>query len=164
MHTYTRILLAALLALTLAEVPVSAQSIAGATTTTLSANVAVDATTINVTSGTGFTVGNFVWADYEQLLITSVSGTAVGVRRGVNGTRAMAHDNTERVITGPADHFHTNDPDVGQDCTKGVGQGAFSPWINVRSGDIWTCNAFGDNRWNATNVGPKTYNSIPTTF
>ena len=141
-----------------------AQSIAGATTTTLAANASADAVVITATSATGFSVGSQLWIDYEQLAVTSVTGTSIGVRRGQNGTRAAAHDNTERIIVGTSDNFRTNDPDVGADCTRGVGQGTVLPWINVRSGDIWTCNAFGNNRWNATNVGPKTYDSIPTSF
>lgn len=159
--TRTRALLLALL-LAWAVATVQAQTVA--TTTTLSANVSATATTISVTSGTGFTVNNFAWVDAEQMLIRAVSGTAITVSRGVNGTAARAHDNTERVITGAADYFHTNDPDYGQDCVRGEAQAAFSPWINVRTGTVWVCNAFQNSRWTSYSTLAITYDSIPTSF
>lgn len=138
------------------------------TTTTLAANVSGDAdgpaaTVITVTSGTGFTVNNFVWADSEQMLITAVSGTAITVRRGQNGTRTAAHDNTDRIYTGVADHFHPTDPDYGRDCTRGAGQAAYMPWINVRAGTFWTCN-LGTNIWAGTSAATIVFDSRPTTF
>ena len=173
MKTINFVLLAALL-LIIGAVPVSAQTVA--TTTTLSANVAAGDTVISVTSATGFTAGNALYVDAEQMLIRSVSGTAITVMRGQNGTADRAHDNAERVITGAATggfrgegHFHIADPDYGADCTRGSGQVSHSPWINVRTGTVWMCGGSGQNgtaglSWTATNVQPVTFNSIPTSF
>lgn len=160
--TYCLIAAAVVCALLIGTVvPASAQSVA--TTTTLAANAGATDTVITVTSNTGFTAGNFVWADAEQMLIRAVSGTAITVQRGVNGTAARAHDNAERIITGGSDYFKTNDPDFGADCTRGQGQAAFLPWINVRNGLIWTC-ASGQTNWSATSTQVVTFNSIPTSF
>lgn len=160
-----KLLIHSLLALTLTlglVSQVSAQTVA--TTTTLAANMSATDTIATVTSATGFTVGNQMWIDFEQMSITAVSGTAITVRRGVNGTAARAHDNTERIITGVAAHFHTNDPDDGADVVRGVGQGAYSPWINVRTGVVWVPNPFQTGRWAATSVQKIAFDSIPTTF
>lgn len=143
------------------EASALAQTIA--TTTTLSAAVTATATVISVTSATGFTAANYVWADAEQMLIRSVSGTTITVQRGMNGTAARAHANAERVVTGASDYFHTNDPDYGEACTRGEAQAAFSPWINVRTGVIWVCPA-GLTAWRATSTANVIYDSIPTSF
>ena len=155
------------------SVPVQAQTVA--TTTTLAANMTATDTVATVTSASGFTVGDFLYIDAEQMRITAISGTAISVQRGVNGTAARAHDNAERIIEGPADHFHTNPPDYGQDCTRGSGQAAFSPWIDVRGQPgglgpaIWMCGGSGQNgqsglSWTATTTAPLTLGSIPTSF
>jgi len=153
------LLLLAVLAL---SAPVQAQTLM--TTTTLAANQSATDTVMSVTSATGFTVGNYVWVDSEQQLITAVNGTAISVRRGQNGTRAAAHDNAARIYTGSSDHFKTNDPDYGADCTRGEAQAAFLPWINVRDGVFWTCRAAGTsgaNTWSGTSPALITYNSRP---
>ena len=146
----------------LISLPAAAQTVA--TTTTLTANASATATVLTVSSNTGFTAGNSVWADQEQMLIRSTSGTTlVTVQRGVNGTAARAHDNAERVITGGGDYFHTNPPDFGQDCVRGEAQAAYLPWIDVRSGFVWTCRA-GETNWSATSTAVITFNSIGTSF
>ena len=165
MRLATNVLLAAALALIWA-VPTSAQTLM--TSTTLAANVSGDtdgpaAVVITVTSGTGFTVGNYVWVDSEQMLITAVNSAAITVRRGQNGTRTAAHDNTDRVYTGAGGHFHSNDPDYGRDCTRGAGQATFMPWINARAGTFWVCRA-ESSTWNGTSAATLTYDSRPTSF
>ena len=144
--------------------------------TTLAANVAGDTPgpadrVIQVTSNTGFTVGNFVWIDFEQMRITAINGTAISVVRGVNGTRTAAHDNTDGVITGTgaggidgSGHFHTRDPDTGGDCTRGSGEAAFLPWINVVSGWMWTCDNGITADWSGTLKSHQTVASEPTSF
>lgn len=133
------------------------------TTTTLAANQTATDQFMTVTSATGFTVGNYVWVDSEQQLIVSVTGTRIGVRRGQNGTRTAAHDNTDRVYTGASDHFHTNDPDYGADCTRGTGQAAFTPWLNVREGFLWYCRA-ETSTWMGTSAATVVFDSRPVTF
>lgn len=166
MKRITYFLIAA--ALLLGTVPATAQTIA--TSTTLAANATATDTTLTVTSATGYVVGAFLYIDAEQLLIRSVNGTAIGVQRGVNGTAARAHDNAERVLLLlTASHFNTNDPDYGADCTRGSGQAAFLPFINVRSGTIFACQTASGTTgstgsWSATNTSPITFNSIPTSF
>ena len=135
------------------------------TRTTLSANVSETQNFITVTSATGFTALNFVWVDAEQMQITAISGTRIAVIRGINGTPQQDHDNTDGAMTGASAHFHTNDPNFGQDCTRGVGEAAYSPWINVRTGWIWTCDAYSaTGEWRATHKPQMDQNSEPTTF
>lgn len=134
-----------------------------ATRTTLAADLSATATVMSVTSATGFTVGNFVYADAEQMLIRAISGTSITVQRGVNGTAARAHDNAEVVLTGASDHFKTNDPDFGADCTRGSGQAAYLPWVNVRTGVVWGCYPAAGG-WIGTTTQVITFNSIPAAF
>lgn len=132
--------------------------------TTLNGNVDNSQTVITVTSGTGFTAGNQIWIDYEQMDIVAVSTTRITVRRGRNGTQAQAHDDADGIWTGDPAHFHTNDPDVGQDCTRGAGQAAYSPWINVHTGWIWICDNGVTAEWTGTVTSARTVGSLPTTF
>ena len=155
----SRILLT--LALVVWALPVQAQ--VTMTTTTLAANQSADATVMTVTSATGFTVGNFVWVDSEQQQITAINGTAITVRRGQNGTAARAHDNTDRIYTGASQHFQTQDPDYGADCTRGAGQATHMPCINVRTGNFWVCRS-ESSTWNGTNASTLTYDSRPAQF
>ena len=145
----------------LVATPAMAQTVA--TDTTLAANVTATATTLSLASGTSITVGNFLYIDEEQLLIRAVNDVTITVQRGMNGTAARAHDNAEVVIEGPADHFHTNPPDFGADCTRGEAQATFLPWIDVRSGLVWGCRE-GETNWSATTTQVVTFNSRPTSF
>jgi len=137
------------------------------TTTTLSANVAATDNVISVTSSTGMVVGQLIWVDWEVLRIQSLNGVAgtstlINVQRGVDGTGARAHDNAERILVSINNtDFHNTDPDFGADCARGVGQAAVLPWINTRTGTIFSCQV---TTWAATNVLPITYGSIPTSF
>lgn len=162
MKTLTRILLA-LACLGLTTAVAHAQVVS--TSTTLSANVTATQTELPVTANTGYVAGAFLYIDAEQMLIRSISGTTrVTVQRGVNGTAARAHDNAERVILAlTADHFHTNPPDYGQDCTRGEGQAAYSPWIDVRANLLWVCPQ-GLTAWRATTTANVVFDSIPTSF
>lgn len=156
----------------------AAQACAGSTggavcmyRTTFSANVGVTDTTFQVASATGWTVGNFAFADGEQMRITAIASTNITVQRGVNGTRAQAHDSGDGILTGSgaggplgAGHFNTSDPDFGQDCSRGAGQASYLPWINVRTGWIWTCDKFVTDDWSVTYKPTATLNSEPTTY
>ena len=134
-----------------------------ATTTTLAAAVTATATTLAlaVTSLSGSTLGYYVYLDAEAVQITSVSGTSIGVSRGQLGTATQAHANSERIITGGNGHFQSRDPNYGAACTKGDGDAAFQPFINVIGGRLWMCNA---SVWQATSTMSLTYNSIPSSF
>jgi hypothetical protein len=68
--------------------------------TTLSAAITSSgATSISVTSATGFPAsGNFrILIDSELMLVTAVSGTTFTVTRGIEGTAAVTHTNTTPV-------------------------------------------------------------------
>ena len=135
-----------------------------ATTTTLSAALAEGATSMAVTSNTGFTVGNWVYIDQEVVLIRSISGTTIGISRGQRGTLNQSHRSAERVVTGANDFFRDIDPDFGGVCSGTAAGGlsaAFLPWINVRAGRLWVCVG---GVWRATTTMAVTYDSIPTTF
>lgn len=132
-----------------------------ATTTTLSAALGLNDTTMVVASATGFTVGRYVYIDAEAVEIRSISGTTIGITRGQLGTPQQAHATSKRVITGNDLHFQQSDPYYGQACTGGVGQAAYLPWINVLRGLVWTCVGTS---WRSTSTAAITYNSIPTTW
>lgn len=77
------------------------------TSTTLSAAVtSTNATFIQVASATGISAPSVsaastaLYIDRELLMVTSVSGTLVGVQRGAGGTRAMTHANAAVVYVG----------------------------------------------------------------
>jgi hypothetical protein len=79
------------------------------TTTTLGALVADGSSlTVTVASATGITApgtgANFVYllVDKELLAVRNVNGTAIGVARGQNGTRATPHINGSAVTIAPA--------------------------------------------------------------
>lgn len=161
MTTLRRILFTAALAVSFA-LPASAQTVAN--TTTLAAAVTATAQTMTVTSATGFTAKNYAWIDQEAVLITSVSGTTIGIQRGQLGTAARAHANARRIITGALNHFQQTDPTtLNGTCARGVGEAAWLPWINARTGVISNC-ANGGTAWTQTLTVPLTLNSIPTSF
>lgn len=150
---------------------IAGNSVTCTTRTTLTADVAATDRVINVTSNTDFTVGNYVWVDFELMGITAISGTQITVTRGQRGTRAEPHDNADAVFTGTgsggsdgAGHFHVNDPAIGQDCTRGQGQATHLPWVNIRTGWIFTCDNGVTADWIATQKGPRTLNSEPSQF
>ena len=138
------------------------------TTTTLNANLALADTQMTVTSSTGFVVGQLVLIDLEVVRMTSLNGvagtsTVITIQRGVDGTRAIAHDNAKVIwITTQNNDFKQVDPDWSADCTRGTGQAAILPWVNSRTGTMWDCASPTASRWTATNPTPITYNSIPT--
>lgn len=152
----------------LSALPASAQRLL--TTTTFSAAVSATDNVVNVTSSTGFVVGQFIFVDQEVMRITNLNGVAgtstrISVQRGVEG-RVAAHANAQRIIvTATAVDLHHTDPDYSQACTRGTGQAAVLPWINVTTAVIWTCGQVGGATvWSATQVQRITFNSIPTSF
>lgn len=164
--TTLRTILCAAALLVLGAMPAYAQRVL--TTTTLNANMAASDATMTVTSSTGFVVGQLVLIDYEVVRIQNLNGTAgtstlINVQRGVDGTRAAAHDNAKAIwITAQNNDFKQVDPDWSADATRGLGQAAILPWINTRTGTIWDLNAGTNVRWRGTNVLPITYDSLPS--
>lgn len=90
------------------------------TATALTADMAVNDTTMTVSSGSGFpsvgtvaTPGYLVRIDKEYMLAKQqpVSGTIVVARRGFNGTVAQAHDKLSKVeVSSSAADFNPNPP------------------------------------------------------
>jgi hypothetical protein len=113
--------------------------------TTLSAALtSSSSTTLRVASATGITATNTViffedgnGGPGEAVFVNSVSGTAIGVTRGYNGTPAKPHINATLLLVGPPNAFITSDP-TGS-CTNGVGTFLFSPVINLKTGNQWLC-------------------------
>lgn len=81
------------------------------TATTLSAAITDPAaTSINVTSATGFAAGNLLRVNDEFMAVQEISGTTLKVQRGRRGTLARAHGILSIAVTGlPAD-FPPVDP------------------------------------------------------
>lgn len=74
-------------------------------TTTLAGACDGNTNTISVTSATGFVAGSYCTVDAESMKIMSVSGTQIGVFRGVRGTMAQAHTVYALVTVGTAAEF-----------------------------------------------------------
>lgn len=125
--------------------------------TTLSAAVSATTTRVTVASAATIVVNQYLFSDHELMLITAVDGTILTVQRGMGGTMPAGHTNGSIVYTGAGERFYYRDPPYG-DCAPRA-EIAYLPWINVRSGHLWTCD--GAN-WRATNTLFLTYNSTIT--
>ena len=142
--------LSIVVALLLASIPGFGQTTT--TSTTLSAAITSDiATSIQVASATGFTAGStrLYIPGGEAMDVTSVSGTTIGVRRGVAGTRGTTHQNASTVYVGPlgAGPF-VSYVDYGT-CTSASmgygGSGNYTPLIHSPSHTLIRCsNSFYD--------------------
>lgn len=84
-------------------------------TTTLSAACTAEATTIRVTSATGFRPQQLIQIDGELLMQNSAgsSGTTISVRRAVEGTLPAAHAVRATVATGTGADFAAPPPGAG---------------------------------------------------
>lgn len=82
------------------------------TTTTLAAAVAVNDTSLTVTSATGFSAGYIIQLDQEMLQVAKsyVSGTSIPVLRGQGGTATAAHVNKANITVGLASDFSNPTP------------------------------------------------------
>ena len=76
---------------TYAVTPRALKDYDGVVTTNLAADITVDATTIEVDSGSTLTKATYVDVDGEEMYIDSISGNEVSVKRGQDGTTAKAH-------------------------------------------------------------------------
>ena len=80
--------------------------------TTLAAAASAQATSLTVTSATGFAVGQPIRVDNEYMVQTAAAtGTVIPVRRGLEGTPQVAHGILGDVATGLATDFPS--PPVG---------------------------------------------------
>lgn len=81
------------------------------TATTLSVACAATDTVLNVASATGFAANQYVKVDEEfcQVAASYTSGTQIPVRRGINGTKVVAHPISANVITDAISSTATSD-------------------------------------------------------
>ncbi len=76
------------------------------TATTLNGAVALNATQVRLTSATGIAVGNILQVNGERMAVSSIDLTPViQVRRGINGTRALAHNTLAIAVFGLPEDF-----------------------------------------------------------
>jgi hypothetical protein len=145
---FKSILLTILLALLVAA-PGLGQTVI--TTTTLSAALNGTATTFGVASASGITVGDIMWIDKEAMDVRSISGTTIGVVRGVGGSRADNHASGALVYHEVPAGFIGNDL-VGT-CTAGSEFPNYTPLINARTGSMFSC---VNSTWTLINPEPVT--------
>lgn len=104
--------------------------------TTLSAAVtSTSSNQISVASASSFVVGYACYVNQEYMLINSISGTNIGVTRGLAGTRAMTHASGDIVWVGPRNYFTTY-PRKGT-CT--AANELNLPTINIATGKFYNC-------------------------
>lgn len=107
------------------------------TATSLSSAItSTSATTLRVASATGITANNTVLyiedgpgGNGEAVFVNSVSGTAIGVTRGYNGTQANMHLSGSVVLAGLPPAFVTVDPSGS--CTAAS---SYTPTVNILGG------------------------------
>jgi hypothetical protein len=91
------------------------------------------ASTAGIVPGLRLYLADSVASRGELCAVVSLGlGTAVNVRRGVDGTASAAHAAGATVTIGRADQFYGSDP-VGMPPVAV----AVSPWINVLTGTQW---------------------------
>lgn len=139
------VLFAAISAAAFGQTALTQTSLSAAIPSNVNSIVVASATNIAVTSGT--TNGAVLYivdigaTQGELAYVTSVTGTTIGVRRGMNGTKAVAHANTAMVLVGPPGSFYSTDAQGS--CT--TASTAYTPYVNVANGRQWLCSS-------ATNV------------
>lgn len=101
--------------------------------TTMPANPSFAA--LNVSSGTGISVGDVVFAGTEAMVVNSVSSRTLAVTRGAQGTPVTAHAIGDVAYTGALSSFATADVAIGDSCTSA----SFSPSIYPASGRVYSC-------------------------
>lgn len=122
--------------------------------TTLSATLADGKTTVlAVTSATGINAPAFpsanqlpntatdLYIDHELMEVRAVSGTSITVRRGISGTRGVAHVKGALVFFSAPQNFVQYDPqsELQGGCTRGTFPADVLPKINILTGVISDC-------------------------
>lgn len=91
----------------------------------------------NVTYGPNATQQTILFVDGEQENVLNITGTAVTVSRGQNGTRANAHNSGAQVLLGRPNLFYSFDP--AGSCTSTTIY--VTPWLNTKNGLQWLCSS-----------------------
>lgn len=122
------------------------------TQTSLSAKTDNQSTSVVVASATGITApgtGSTATMLYvidgpgvgEAMFVNGVSGTTIQVQRGASGTAAVAHISGAIVLAGPPSAFYDNTQEPSGACTNGQGLFAYTPVVNIHSGNQWLCSS-----------------------
>lgn len=103
-------------------------------TTTLAAAVAASASQIALASTSAVSVGDLLFVDGEAMAVVGlISPANVTVMRGAAGTKGLDHATSLTVYVGKPHQFYSQDP-VGKPPLNPQN----TPWINLRTGAIWT--------------------------
>lgn len=149
---------AALLALLILPVVAFAQT-ATTTTTTTAALADTSGTVVLLTSATDVNAGGKLFIDRESMDVTSVSGLAARVRRGMDGTRAMPHISGSLVTVASASQkagVYRSLQGRGGTCTRA--NEPFLPQVDVPAGILWDC-PVGATVWTPLNFDANTVRS-----
>lgn len=149
----------------LVALPVSAQ--VTLTQTRLSAAVTTaNDNTITVVSATTFAAGTtHAVIDAEEMAVTSVSGTTIGVVRGINGTRATTHAASAVVYVGSPTYFDS----VGRFGSCTAANERVLPIIVPTEAKYYTCSSSAWVSASLVTLGgyatmPSTSGGIPTLY
>lgn len=151
MNKHTHSAVAFVIGLLLLAAPLSAQTLLN--NTTLSAGVTASQTSIAVASSTGLAAGSLIYVpglNPEGMLITSVSGSIAQVIRGYLG-QARPHASSTRVFVDVPQAFKPGPPDITNSCTRTAID--YQPWIDQKSGIVYSCNGEGTNTTGAWYAG-----------
>jgi hypothetical protein len=107
------------------------------TTTTTSETLNATETDVTVASASGIAVGDIMYIDKEAMSVVSISGTIIQVRRGQAGSGSDDHVSGATVYHEVPGSFISSDL-VGT-CTAGSEYPNFTPLINPRTGNMFTC-------------------------
>jgi hypothetical protein len=132
----------------IAAPPASAQSTSASlivTATKLAAALTQSATMLTVSSATGITANTTILfiedgsgGNAEAVFVNSVSGTAIGVTRGYNGTQANPHLTASVVLVGPAGGGPFVSQEPSGSCTAAS---SWTPTVNILTGNQWICSS-----------------------
>jgi hypothetical protein len=132
----------------IAAPPASAQSTSSSlivTATKLAAALTQSATMLTVSSATSITANNTILfiedgsgGNSEAVFVNSVSGTAIGVTRGYNGTAANPHLSGSVVLAGPAGGGPFVSVEPSGSCTAAS---SWTPTVNILTGNQWICSS-----------------------
>lgn len=154
MNTLKRIFLLLVLS-TLIAAPGLAQT--DITTTTLSAALDAESTTLVVASNSGIAVGDIMVIDKEGMRVRTISGTTITVVRG-QGSRTDNHANSALVYHEVPDAFIATDR--AGTCTAGSEYPNYEPLINLHTGNSFVCS---NSTWYRTELGAAVANGLTLT-
>lgn len=116
------------------------------TSTTFSAAVSATSLYVPLASLTNVHIGDLLVCGREALLVTGLDALGVRVTRGQGSTPAEAHPSGATVYVGTFAQFYMRDP-IGTPPDPVL----VTPWINLRTGDVWTVVA---GAWTRTTPSP----------